>query len=303
MITLAADLGGTTIKAGVVRGGQVLARTRLPADAGHGLGARLPALSGAFETLLHQAKADRADVGGVGLALPCLLSRDRQRIVSTVDKYADAPALDLAAWARQTWGAPLALEGDAVAALLGEWQYGAARGCRHAALLTFGTGIGSAALVEGQPLRGAHGAAGTLFGHQTLWLDGRRCLCGNVGCVETEASTWSLRQQHGPEADLQWLFAPGSDASRVALRRHVLRAWGAALVGVVHALDPEKIVLGGGAMQAADAILPGLDAYVRAHAWRPDGLPPLPLVAAALGDDAALLGLAWAVSTRCTLPA
>ena len=296
MTAYVADLGGTTIKLGVVEGSRVLASDRLPARAGGGLAGRLDAIGAAFDRLAD--RAGRSAPNGVGLALPCLLSRDRRRVVSTVDKYPDAADLDLEAWARETWGAPLALEGDGVAALLGEWQCGAGRGCDDLAMLTFGTGIGSAAVVEGRPLRGAHGAGGVLFGHLTVRLGGEACLCGNVGCVETEGSTWALRRRYGDHADLEWLFAETDDPDRPALRAHVLEAWGAALVGVVHALDPERVVLGGGAMRARDQILPALDAHVRAHAWRPDGLAPLPLVVGELGDDAALIGLGWAVQTR-----
>ena len=294
--TLAADLGGTTIKLGVVADGRVLAFERHPAQAAGGLAARLPELARSWQRLLEGAGSP--DVGGVGLALPCLLSRDRRRVLSTVDKYPDVMGLDLDTWARETWGVPVTFEGDAVAALLGEHARGAARTCEDAAMLTFGTGIGSAVLIGGRPFRGAHGAGGVLMGHQTVRLDGDLCLCGNVGCVETEASTWALRRRHGPHADLEWLFAGGApDAGRLALRDHVLDAWAAALVGVVHAFDPGCVVLGGGAMASAARILPRLAAAVRARAWRPASLPPLPIVAGTLGDRAALVGLDAAVRT------
>ena len=292
-LTLAADLGGTSVKLGVLERGAVVARARLPAEATGSLEARLPDLEGAFRRLLAETDADLEAVRGVGVALPCLLSRDRRRVLSAIGKYPDAETVDLEAWARETWGAPVVLEGDAVAALLGEWRHGAARDCQTVAMLTFGTGIGSAAILEGAPYRGAHGAGGVLFGHLTVDLEGERCPCGNVGCVEALASTWSLRREHGPRADLEWLFS--GDAPET-LRAHVLEAWGVAVVNVVHALDPERVVLGGGAMRAGDQILPSIREHVRAHAWRPPGLE-VAVVAGTLGDDAALLGLEWAVQT------
>ncbi|MEM7787097.1 MAG: ROK family protein [Bacteroidota bacterium] len=290
MTVYAADLGGTTIKLGVVRDGAVVASGRMPASGAASLAACLPEVAARLDALDPGSEA----VAGVGLALPCLLSRDRRRVLSSVDKYPDATTFDLDGWARATWGVPATLEGDAVAALLGEWQHGAARGLRDVAMLTFGTGIGSAAVLGGRPFRGANGAGGVLFGHLTVRLGGATCLCGNVGCVETEGSTWMLRQRYGDHADLEWLFTE-ADA---ALRRHALDAWGAALVGVVHALDPEAVVIGGGAARAGDALLGPLRAYVQSHAWRAADLDPLPIVPGRLGDDAALLGLAWAASHR-----
>ena len=290
MTVYAADLGGTTIKLGVVRDGAMVASDRMPVSGAGGLAARLPEIADRLDALAAEAGGEAVD--GVGLALPCLLSRDRRRVLSTVDKYPDAATLDLDAWARETWGVPVTREGDAVAALFGEWQYGAARGLRDVVMLTFGTGIGSAVLLDGRPFRGTNGAGGVLFGHLTVRLGGATCLCGNVGCVETEASTWALRQRYGSHADLEWLFAEAEPS----LRAHVLDAWGAMLVGVVHALDPEAVVIGGGAVRAGDALLDPLRDYVREHAWRAAELAPLPVLPGRLGDDAALLGLGWAAS-------
>lgn len=288
MTVYAADLGGTTIKLGVVRDGVVVASDRLPASGAGALAEWLPEIASRLDALDPGPEA----VAGVGLALPCLLSRDRRRVLSAVDKYPDAEAFDFEAWAREAWGVSATLEGDAVAALLGEWQYGAARGLSDVTMLTFGTGIGSAAILDGRPFRGANGAGGVLFGHLTVRLGGTACLCGNVGCVETEGSTWALKRRYGAHADLEWLFTEAD----VGLRSHVLDAWGAALVGVVHALDPEAIVIGGGAARAGDALLHPLRAYVRDHAWRAPSLDPLPILPGRLGDDAALLGLAWSAA-------
>src|SRR6478736_1146438 len=87
---------------------------------------------------------------------------------------------------------PLALENDANAALAGGWQYGAGRGFQSVVLMTLGTGVGTSAVVDGVPLRGQHGQAGCLGGHVTVNIDGERCVCKNIGCVESEASTWAL---------------------------------------------------------------------------------------------------------------
>src|SRR5690606_25998850 len=111
----------------------------------------------------------------------------------------DAPSLDLTGWCREAFGAPLVLENDANAAMIGEWRFGAGQDHDHAVMMIFGTGVGVSAITDGRLLRGAHGYGGVLGGHQTINLHGRLCPCGNMGCVETEASTWVLQELPLPE--------------------------------------------------------------------------------------------------------
>jgi glucokinase len=90
-------------------------------------------------------------------------------------KYKDAPKLDLAAWARNTFGLPLRIENDARMALMGEHYAGAGCGGANILMMTLGTGIGTAAILDGRLLRGVHGHAGCLGGHLTAKFDGRTC--------------------------------------------------------------------------------------------------------------------------------
>jgi glucokinase len=197
----------------------------------------------------------------------------------------------------------LRVENDARLALLGERYAGAARGFDDVVMMTLGTGIGGVAMVEGRLLRGKHYQAGVLGGHLPAAFDGRPCTCGAVGCVEAEASTWSLprvaREAPGFAAsalaraeaiDFEALFACAAAGDRVAVevRDRCLRVWAAGAVGMIHAWDPEVLVVGGGVMRDAGAVLPFLEAQVHAHAWTPWG--KVAVRAAALGDRAALLG-------------
>src|SRR5207248_2646529 len=136
-------------------------------------------------------------------AFPCLIDPATQSICSTIDKYPDATQLDLKDWTRQQFALPLLLENDANAALAGEWQRGAGRGCRSVVLMTLGTGVGTSSVIDGVPLRGQHGQAGCLGGHMTIALDGPRCVCGNIGCVETQASTWALPKLAREQPDFE----------------------------------------------------------------------------------------------------
>jgi glucokinase len=162
--------------------------------------------------------------------------------------------------------------------------------------------------VEGKVLRGAHGQAGILGGHITVKHGGRACVCGNIGCAEAEASTSVLEQlakEHRdfahsalaaePVIDYHALFrlAAQGDGCARALAKHSLQVWSALAVSLIHAFDPALVILGGGVMGSADAILPTLRNYVDCHAHTPWG--KVRVEASALRDQAALLACEWLV--------
>ena len=141
-------------------------------------------------------------------------------------------------------------------------------------------------MIGGRLLRGAHHQAGVLGGHLVADAFGRPCSCGGVGCVEAEASTWALPQiaRSWPgfagsalaaraELDFAALFACADEGDGVAaaIRDRCLRVWSAGAVSMVHAWDPELLVVGGGVMRRAQAVLPAIEAHVHAHAWTPWG--------------------------------
>jgi glucokinase len=179
-------------------------------------------------------------------------------------------------------------------------------------MITLGTGIGAAAMIEGRLLRGKHSQAGCLGGHIPAVYNGRPCMCGNVGCVEAEASTWALPSiceswpgfagsllASEPRLDLKALFrcSAAGDGIAVAIRDRFLHVWAAGAVGLIHAYDPEVLVLGGAVMQSSGQVLPFLREYVTAHAWTPWG--KVRVSPAKLGRDSALLGAIPLLSDQC----
>ncbi|MDP3070985.1 MAG: ROK family protein [Opitutaceae bacterium] len=306
MNVLACDLGGTRLKIGVVRDGHMLAQTVEPANSRLGLAPQLPVLKAAWLRLLGELKLGLTDCAGVAVAFPSLVDNATGRILAEYGKFADAMALDLRAWARAELGLPLALENDARMALIGEWRAGAGRGCDNLVMMTLGTGLGTCAIIEGRVLRGRHGQAGVLGGHMTVRYGGRLCSCGNVGCAEAEASTACLRQlaegfQDWNRSSLRqvatldyvqvFAHATAGDACAAALRDHSLLVWGTLAVNLIHAYDPEIVILGGGIMASGEVILPAVADYVRQHAHTPWG--QVRVAASALGDTAALVAGDW----------
>ena len=306
--TIAIDLGGTIIKIGLLKVGQLVDRKEIPAQSASGLKTQLPALESEIDELLLANQVQKEDVLGIGFSFAGLVDSVANRVLSTNQKYDDGPDTDLVGWAREKWNWPLFAMNDARMALLGEWQHGAGNGSENLVMITLGTGIGSAVLMGGELLIGKHFQAGNLGGHFVVNHKGTTCTCGNVGCVEAEASTWrlpSLLKEH-PEfnesaikneevLDFRALFHHAVNNDKVAkeVLEHCLSAWAAGIINMIHAFDPEVIVMSGGIMKSSAVILPALQEKVNQLAWTPWG--KVKLVEAKYPDSAALYGADYLV--------
>lgn len=303
MRALAVDLGGSHATCAVVDETRVLARETVSLESARGLAGALPAIAAALRRAVARARVAASDLAGLGFGFCGLVDPAAGRVLSTNAKYDDAPRLDLPGWSRESLGLPLRIENDARLALLGERQAGAARGFDDVVMITLGTGVGGVAMIGGLLLRGRHFQAGVLGGHLGAAFEGRPCTCGSVGCVEAEASTWALPEvarsmpgfEHSALAaaarvDFETVFdlAAAGDGVAVAVRERSLRVWAAGAVSMIHAWDPEVLVIGGGVMRRAAEVLPAIERHVHAHAWTPWG--KVSVRPAALGDEAALLG-------------
>lgn len=308
MTVLACDFGGRRIKLGIVRDGVVLTHRVIPAHADQSLEVRLPGVAAELRSLCQAISIEPSSCHGIGIAYPSIIDCEQARIVDGFGKFGDATKFDARAWALDEFGLPLAIDNDARMALIGEWQWGAASGYTDAAMMTLGTGLGGAAIVGDRPLRGRHGQAAILSGHLTVQLNGRSCVCGNVGCAEAEASTSVLAKVAHSQSDFAgselaqlgefsyedvFRCAQHGDPVATAIRDQSLQVWGAMAVNMIHAFDPEILVLGGGIMGSAEFILPAITDAVRRYAHTPWG--HVNVVASQLGDHAALVAAEWLV--------
>jgi len=297
------DLGGSHATIAVVRDDRVLGAHHVALDSAQPLRPALAVFAEAIRKLFRELKMEPRDCEGVGLGFCGLADARTGRVVSTNKKYEDAPSIDFSAWCSQELGLRFAIENDARMALLGERHAGAARGWDNVVMITLGTGIGGVAMIEGKLLRGKHAQAGCLGGHLPARVGGRLCTCGATGCVEAEASGWSLpllarewrdfaksKLSDQAETNFKLLFDLADAGDRVAseIRDYCLQVWATGAVGLIHAYDPERIVIGGGVMRRADLIIPYIQSYVNQHAWTPWG--KVQIVAAQLGNNAGLFG-------------
>ena len=194
---------------------------------------------------------------------------------------------------------------DANAAALGELWQGGGRGYRDMVMVTLGTGVGGAVILNGKVLAGAHGIAGEI-GHMTVFhKEIERCACGKYGCVEQYASAKGLiritRQLlekkdpytilvDTPELSAKQILDAAKRGDRLALDAvEVLgKALGSALAAVAEVIDPEVFVIGGGIAGAGEIIPRIVQKY-----YRPDVLPAgadIPFELARLGNDAGMYG-------------
>ena len=304
MQIIAIDLGGTNIKIGLIEKGRLLISANVAIPSSENFMAVLPTIEGQVTKMTEAT--DRKKISAIGMAFPTIVDSDRMKLLYKYVKYHDANELDLTAWVQEKWNAPLVMENDARAALVGEWQYGAGQGVKDLLMITIGTGIGSAALVNGQLIKGSHYLAGNLGGHMSIRFDGRRCNCGNVGCLESEASSWALpdilKQQpgyaespfaEGEKADFETVFRLAAEGHEfaVAARNRCLKIWAAGIQNLVYAYDPERVVIGGGVMKSADVILPFIQNKLNHAAWLPKHAPEV--VAAQQPNWAGVLGMSY----------
>lgn len=302
MYYIGIDLGGTVIKVGVVRQGQIINSRKLEAHSKNGLQPRLELIADAITHLLIETSVSSDNFDGVFLAFPGIVDVRNKRVVSTNAKYDDAPSIDLQRWCIEHWNVPFAIDNDARAATVGEWQFGSAHGKENVVMMTIGTGIGTGVVIEGKLLYGQHYRAGSLGGHLIVDYKGRQCTCGNIGCVEAYASSFFLPhiiseneklsltfRKNTANYDFKNLFEQATadvvDAKLVV--EDCMDVWSAAIVNYIHAYDPQTVILGGGIMKSKNLILPYIRDKVNALAWCPDD--KVEIVASTLGDNAALV--------------
>jgi glucokinase len=300
------DAGGTKLLGGVVDEYLVVHHRVHRTWRGANLKETLDILVEAVEEIRNAAP----DVSAVGFGIPALVARETGVAAwSTHLPLAGVPFRDMMS---ERLGLPVYVDNDANVALLAEFRGGAVRGRRHAAMVLLGTGIGGGLLLDGHIYRGAHGF-GAELGHIVLDYDGPDCqgACPGRGCMEVMASgsaigREALRAAHDdPDSALGRRLAAGAeitgaiatelahdgDPSARAALAEVGRRLGAGLVSLVNALNPEVIVIGGGAVAAGELLL-GPAREVVAERALPPSRDTVEIVPAHFAAESGMLGAA-----------
>lgn len=300
---LAVDLGGTKSTVGFVIDHTVAWSTTRATPARDGAAAVLAALASALELALARAAAEGTRVRAVGIGCAGVVDRDSGIITNATDAILGWAGADILATAASATGLPAVVLNDVHAHAMGEVIAGAGRGLAHVLVVTIGTGIGGAQVVEGEVVAGANGAAGHIGHVPVAEAAGVLCPCGRTGHVEGVAAGAMLpvrfREAGGPEGvDTAALFALAdtADNEHAALARAVIdrasAATGAAIGGAVNVLDPSCIILGGGMAVPESRWWRGTAAAIAGQLVLP--ADRYPIVPAQLGAAAALVGAAHA---------
>lgn len=293
---LAFDVGGTRIKAGLLQGTRIISSVIVPT--------RNEQVVATLFQIGHELSKSH-QVQAVGMCVKGIIDPKRGVVVDVNESLQGLQGLPLADLLNAEFKAPTFMENDARMYTWGEFLYGAGRGYENLLCLTLGTGVGCGVVLNGQLLRGNQGTRGILGGHVTIQSDGERCTCGNIGCLEMfiGATGWirliernllgQISALRETPLDPPHVFAAAAagDAFAQAAVQQFTRDLATGIVTLIHAYDPDGVVIGGGLAHAARQFLPAVQAAVNERAWT---LPRarVPIVVAQQGDVAALLGAA-----------
>ena len=288
---LGIDIGGTNLVVGSVAedGSSVHALASEPTLAEAGEKDVLDRLIALAKRAIEQTRREipSAEIIGIGVGAPGPLDTKSGIVLLTPNLGWEN--LPLRRIIHDRLGLSAALDNDANCAVLGEWWMGAARGTRTAIGITIGTGIGGGLILDGKLFHGASDCAGEI-GHTTIDTEGRRCKCGNYGCLEAYASgpNIALRAieeiQAGAESRLpqyvggdlrkitaQTVYQAAHDGDDLALEvvNDTAGFLGTAIANLVNVFNPEVVVICGGVTLAGDHLFVPLRREVTRRAFKP----------------------------------
>lgn len=310
---MAVDFGGTNIRAAVVSADGTLAhRLSEPTCAEDGPEAVIGRIAALIGKVADEANLP-ADVP-VGVAAPGPLS-SRTGTVYSAPNLPGWHHVPLGSMLAERTGREVIIGNDANCAALGEARFGAGVGEQDLIYLGLGTGVGGGVISGGQLIDGAQGLGGEL-GHMTVAMNGPRCTCGSIGCLEAFTSGWAIGREgmlvagtadgeairraagDGPvTAHSVADAARAADPAALAILTRAGDALGAAIGALINIFNPDLIVIGGGLAELGDLLLGPARATIPSFSFRAQR-EHARVIPAALGDDAGLFGAAALVFSR-----
>lgn len=311
-VTLGVDIGGTNTKIGVIDdSGNVLAHSSFPTNAEENFNEFINRFEFEIDVLRTKINVS-SDLLGVGIGAPnANFYTGRMEYPVNFNWGEMVPIVDAI---QSLLNVPTVITNDANAAAVGEMRFGAAKGMKDFVLITLGTGLGSGIVVDGKLVHGKHGLAGEM-GHIVVRHDGRKCNCGNRGCLETYASATGIKRTvfkfmadmngTSPLRDIAFHDMTAKMITEAALAGDGLASksfiytgeiLGTKLADTVAYLNPEAIILSGGLTRAGDLLMKPTKEYMEKYMF-PVFRGKIQLLTSTLdGANTAVLGagaLAW----------
>ncbi len=295
---LAGDLGGTHLRLAVVdENGCIVSpviKRRVPeAVSPDGLIQLVRSMADEFADHKYEA---------VALTAPAPAAKDFDGVLTKLPNLPSVTGMNLKTELFKEFGLPVTIENDATAAAIGEAWIGATRGVRDSICVTLGTGIGGGIILNSEAHRGPDGSAGEL-GHFAVEPDGPLCKCGSRGCIEVYASATAIVRMAAVNGliresaeDVHKDWREGDERAALVFKA-MGRYLGIVLAGLINTLNPDAIVICGGASGAWDAFIPALRAEISARSYPAPAARAL-IVRGELGDNAGIIGVARSAFLR-----
>lgn len=305
------DLGGTTIKIGMVdETGHIVRSGMIDTDPSHDPKVILRDMTVEIERLIKEQGLQRQDVKSIGIGVPGLVDYEKGIVIycTNLSWY----NVDAVQYLREHFQLPVFIENDATAAAYAESLFGSTKDAKDSIFLTIGTGIGGGIIINRHIIRGAHGS-GSELGHMVIGENFYDCNCGRNGCFETLASATAMvkyamyRMDHGQaESGLKRILnekgqleakdifdqAAEGDALAVETVHRTAKYMAIGIANIYNIFDPEVIAIGGGVSKAGDSFFD----MVRQMAKKMtlvDCIEYGKIVRAELGNDAGIIGAAF----------
>lgn len=308
---LGLDVGGTNLAAGVVdENYRLISRVSVSAGAGRSIREITADMADISRLAVTEAGLKLTQISSWGIGMPSYVNPRTELLVhANCFGWRNVPIYE---YLDGTLPLPLKIENDANCAVLGETLVGAARGYQNVLMLTLGTGVGGGVIMDGRIWCGADGL-GAEMGHSKLVYGGRRCTCGQLGCLDGYCSARGLVRTAAEKMtdrestalwgachhDIRKLTARSITEAAAAGDRLAEEVWSlyvdqlASAIGSFTAIfRPETVILGGGMSGAGDLLLTPLRERVMedTFASREIGIPEIRLAEA--GNDAGIIGAA-----------
>lgn len=304
------DVGGMSLKAGLVdENGKVLAKQILETTPGRAGADIVDDIAWLLQSIVKNNGLSFSDIGGIGMGFPGSVYDSKGEIVYCCN--IDLVKIPIVKILSAKLGfSNIKISNDANCAVVGETLFGAGKGAKNAVLITLGTGLGTGIIVDGRLLTGNH-SAGAEGGHMQINIGGPVCGCGKAGHYEAYASATGLIRQteaamaKHPESLLNevaakegvcgktaFIAAKDGDKTAIAVVKKYIKYVGMGLVNFANLFYPEIIIVGGGVSKEGDVLVAPLQRYVSRYVYGSQYNPKIKVVAAALGNDAGIIGAA-----------
>jgi len=311
MYSIGIDLGGTSIKAGIVdEKGNILAKASCPTGVERGQDAVVYDMARLAKKLIDESPYDISDFRAIGIGVPGIQDPRTGRVpFSTNLFWHDVPVIDLM---HEIIDLPIYIDNDATVAGVAESVAGVSAGIENSVFLTLGTGVGAGIIIHGKPYSGSHGV-GSELGHMIIMCEnGVPCTCGNVGCIDRYCSATALirdgREAMAKNPDCALAKRVNGDPEKVTAKDvidlakegepvcsqifdHYIFYLCVVIVSIINSFDPEVIALGGGVSHAGQFLLDAIAKKLPDMIFYKT-MPYARIELATLGNDAGIIGAA-----------